>query len=1029
MSLPKLSDMKNRTAVLQPKFRLLLWFIFVFVLHPPAYSQNSEGTVTGTVISQNGEMLSGVSVTATNVGDKDDISYAMTNEKGVFFFDKLKIGTSYNFIVSYVGYETNTIKGFSVKEKSNSILIKLVQTDQSLEQVVVIGYGTQSRETVTGSIATIKAEDFNTGQINDPMTLIAGKVAGLATSNTNRSDPNATVDFSLRGPATVEGNSQPLIVIDGIPGGDLQTIAPGDIASIDVLKDGSAAAIYGSRATAGVIIVTTKKGKAGDTKVSYSGYITTDRIAKKYDVFDAAQYIKFGEDNGMDVDDAGANTDWFDEVTRTPVSHSHNLSLSGGNAKTTYYASLNFRNNQGIDLKSRRRFVNGTFRLNTKALNDKLNFSIMLVNAFENRDFANYGAIAQSLNMNPTYPVKNPDGTFYERFDIPFGLQWNPVASTEHNYTNNKEKKFLSTVNLTYHILPELTASLAYSLIKNDFLNGMYSSNQDFFQQLNGINGQASRRENQVTNNVVEATVGYNRTFGEHSVNIIGGYSYQNIFNEELSAGNNDFITDAFRFYNLGAGYALNNVSNNANRTGVFVGSGADERTLLAYFGRVIYDFQQKYLLNVSVRREGTSVLGENDKWGTFTGVSGGWILSREDFLVGSSAIRSLKLRAGYGVTGNQESLGPYQSLSTIGPFFNGSQNSYFGEPGNGTWILPYGPTINANPLLKWETKTEVNIGIDFSLLKNGWLTGSIDYYNRKIKNLVGNYTAQLPAQILPTIFANAGEMENKGVELMLDARLINTGKFSWRATFTGAYNRNQINSVTSDQFFGSAHNITRVTEGVSIQRLAPGQPVAVFYGRVFDSFTEDGLWMFKDSEGKPVEASEIGEDDFGYLGNSIPKYSLGFTSMFTFGNFDASILLRSALGFKSVNGKRMFHENWTFFTRNNLFESALNQKILDAPTFSSYYIEDGGYMKIDNLTVGYTLPLKKSNYLQDIRVYFTATNLATITNFSGTDPELQLNYYPSDPNEEVTDGPGLESNYGYFPSTRGFTLGVNVNF
>ena len=450
MSLPKLSDMKNRTAVLQPKFRLLLWFIFVFVLHPPAYSQNSEGTVTGTVISQNGEMLSGVSVTATNVGDKDDISNAMTNEKGVFVFDKLKIGTSYNFIVSYVGYETNTIKGFSVKEKSNSILIKLVQTDQSLEQVVVIGYGTQSRETVTGSIATIKAEDFNTGQINDPMTLIAGKVAGLATSNTNRSDPNATVDFSLRGPATVEGNSQPLIVIDGIPGGDLQTIAPGDIASIDVLKDGSAAAIYGSRATAGVIIVTTKKGKAGDTKVSYSGYITTDRIAKKYDVFDAAQYIKFGEDNGMDVDDAGANTDWFDEVTRTPVSHSHNLSLSGGNAKTTYYASLNFRNNQGIDLKSRRRFVNGTFRLNTKALNDKLNFSIMLVNAFENRDFANYGAIAQSLNMNPTYPVKNPDGTFYERFDIPFGLQWNPVASTEHNYTNNKEKKFLSTVNLSY---------------------------------------------------------------------------------------------------------------------------------------------------------------------------------------------------------------------------------------------------------------------------------------------------------------------------------------------------------------------------------------------------------------------------------------------------------------------------------------------------------------------------------------------------------------------------------------------------
>jgi TonB-linked SusC/RagA family outer membrane protein len=1020
--------MKNWTAItLRP--RLVLWLVFIFIVHPFAFAQDNEGTVTGTVISQNGDILSGVSVTARNASDNDESFNAMTNEKGVFVFHRLKIGNIYDFVVSYVGYETNTINGYSVKEKNNSILIKLTQTDQSLEQVVVIGYGTQKRETVTGSIATIKAEDFNTGQINDPMTLISGKVAGLATSNTNRSDPNATVDFSLRGPATVEGNSQPLIVIDGVPGGDLQTIAPGDIASIDVLKDGSAAAIYGSRATAGVIIVTTKRGKAGDTKLNYSGYITTDRIAKKYDVFNAEQYKKFGADNGMDVDDAGANTDWFDQVTRTPISHSHNLSLSGGTAKTTYYASLNYRNNQGIDLKSRRRFVNGTFRLNTKALNDKLDFAFMIVNAFENRDYANYGAIAQSLNMNPTYPVKNPDGTFYERFDIPFGLQWNPVASTEHNFNNQKEKKFLSTVNLRYQILPELTASLSYSLIKNDFLNGMYATNDDFFQQLNGINGQASRAENQTTNNVVEATLGYTKSFGDHNLNVIGGYSYQDIFNEGVSAGNNNFITNAFKFYNLKAGYALNDHSGNANRAGVFVGSFANDRKLVAYFGRAIYDYREKYLLNLSVRREGASVLGNDNKWGTFTGVSAGWILTKEDFLIGASAIKNLKLRAGYGVTGNQESLGPYQALSTIGPFFEGSQNAYFGDPNNGMWVLPYGPTINANPLLKWETKTEVNVGLDFSLFKNGWLSGSIDYYNRKIKNLVGNYTAQLPSQILPTIFANAGEMQNKGIELLLDARLVRNPSFSWNASFTGAYNKNQINSVTSDQFFGSAHNITRVTEGVSIQRLAPGQPVAVFYGRVFDSFTEDGLWMFRDSEGKPVEASEIGEDDFRYLGNSIPKYTLGLTNTFRYKNFDASVLMRSALGFKSVNGKRMFHENWTFFTRNNLFTSALDQKILDAPTFSSYYIEDGGYMKIDNLTIGYTLPVRKSQYLEGIRVYFTTTNLATITRFSGTDPELQLNYYPTDPNEETTDGPGLESNYSYFPSTRSFTIGVNVNF
>jgi len=992
-------------------------------------SAQEPATVTGTVISESGELLSGATVKARKQGSQQSLQ-AATNEKGIFTMEGLKTGDTYDFEVSYIGFETGTVRSFNVKQKTgNTLMVKLVPSSKVLDQVVIIGYGAQKRETVTGSIATIKAADFNAGQINDPMTLIAGKVAGLAVSNNNRADPNATADFSLRGPATVEGNSQPLIVIDGVPGGDLQTIAPQDIASIDVLKDGSAAAIYGSRATAGVIIVTTKRGAVGKTQVNYSTYITTDVVARKYKVLDAAAYKKFGTDNGFAVDDAGASTDWFNEVTRTPVSHSHNLSLSGGNERTTYYASLNYRDNQGIDLNAQRKFTSGTFRLNTKALNDKLDFSVMLVNAFENKSFANYGAIAQSLNMNPTYPVKNPDGSYYERFDIPYGLQWNPVASIAHNINNNKEKKFLGTVNVKYHLLQSLTASASYSLIKNDFLNGAYSSREDFFQMQNGTGGQASRSESAVTNNVFEGTLAYDKRFGAHNINVIAGYSYQDIFNEGFSAGNNNFLTDAFKFYNLGSGTALNNLTPNFNRSGVFIGSFADERTLLAGFGRIIYDYNQRYLLNLSIRREGASVLGKDSKWGTFYGLSGGWILSKEDFLAHSNIIKSLKLRGGYGKTGNQESLSPYQSLATLGPFFGGTQNGYFGTPENGTWILPYGPTINANPLLKWETKTEVNIGLDFTLFNNGWLNGSLDFYNRKIKNLVGNYSAQLPSEVFPTIFANAGEMQNKGVELLLNANVINHRKFKWDLTFTGAYNKNEINSVTSDQFFGTAHNITRVTEGVSIQRLAPGQPVAVFYGRVFGGFTDDGLWLFKNKEGKSVPASEISESDFAYLGNSIPKYTMGLTSSWKIGNFDASVLIRSALGFKAVNGKRMFHENWTYYTRNNLFASALKQPIYDAPTFSSYYIENGAYMKVDNLTIGYAIPVKKNAYIQSVRVYMTGTNLLTVTGFSGVNPELQLNYYPSDPTAEVTDGPGLESNYGYYPSTRTFTLGLTVNF
>jgi len=1020
--------MKNLPAVLRSGTRILIWPLLMCLIAPATFAQNT-GTVTGTVMSQKADMLEGVTVVATSDADRSEKYTAITNNGGIFVFKNLKIGGLYNFELTYIGYQPATVNRFLVKASNNSILIKLDPSDQSLGEVVVIGYGTQKRETVTGSIATIKAEDFNAGQITDPMTLIAGKVAGLSVSNTNRSDPNAMADFSLRGPATITGNSQPLIVIDGVPGGDLQTIAPNDIASVDILKDGSAAAIYGSRASAGVIIITTKRGRDGRTRLSYSGYINIDRIAQRYNLFNAAQYRQFGQDNGYDMDDAGADTHWFDEVTRTPLSHSHNLSLSGGNERTTYYAAFNYRNMQGIDRKSKRGFVNGTFRLNTKALDDKLDLSVMIVNTLENRDFANYGAVAQSLNMNPTYPVKNPDGSFYQRFDVPFGLQWNPVASIEHNTNNNKETKFMGTVNLSYRIHPRLTTGLSYSLIRNNFLNGVYSSRDDFFQQRDGAGGQAFRSEDAITNNVVEATVAYDRQFGDHRINAIAGYSYQHIFSEGLSAGNNNFITDAFRYYRMGAGAALNNLTPNFNRSGVFIGSNAEERTLLAYFARMIYDFREKYLLNLSVRREGASVLGANNKWGTFYGVSAGWMLSKEDFLLNAAFIKNLKLRAGYGVTGNQESLLPYQAQESIGPFFQGTQNGYFGVPGNGRWIQPYGPAINANALLRWETKSEFNAGVDFSLFNNGWLTGSFDYYNRRIDNLVGNYTAQLPAQIFPTIFANAGLMVNAGFELMLNGRLVNTSDFTWNATFAGAYNKNEIRSVTSDQFYGTAHNITRITEGVNIQRLAPGQPVAAFYGRVFSDITDEGLWLFRNSEGKPVPASEIGEDDFAYLGNSIPKFSIGLTNAFNVGHFDAAILIKGALGFKAVNAKRMFHENWTFYTRNNLFATALDRKITDAPTFSSYYIEKGNYMKVDHLTLGYTVPVARSNHMESIRVYVTGTNLAMITRFSGSDPELQLNYFPADPADEVTDGPGVESNYGYLPRVSSFALGVNVNF
>ena len=1011
--------------------RKMYWLICILFLCKISASAQNTSTVTGTVMTENGELLTGVTIKATGLNSKESYT-TTTNLKGLFTFDNLKIGTSYSLGATYVGYDNGITTIAPTSGGNNSVLIRLKQSNNSLNEVVVIGYGTQKRETVTGAITTVRAKDFNSGQINDPITLIAGKVAGITLSNTSRSDPNATADFSLRGPATVTGqNAGPLVVIDGVPSelADLQTIAPNDIASIDILKDGSAASIYGSRATAGVLIITTKRGTAGAVKVSYSGYVTTSSIYKKYNVLNAQQYKKLGSQiPDATINNAGGNTNWFDAVTRTPVSHSHNLAVSGGTDKTNYYASVNFRNNQGIDIGSNRQFINGTLRLNTKALNDKLEFGLTLVNSYDNRYFANYGAIAQALNENPTYPVYDSAGNFFQK-DVQYHLQWNPVANINQNTYNTKENRFLGTVNAAYHIIPSLTATVTYSLIKNDVLNGSFSDIDDYFQLINGTNGQASRSEDNETHNILETTLGYDKNFGSHHLNLIAGYSYEDFFNEGFSAGSNNFLTNAYTYNNLSAGSALNNLDPTANRSGVFVGSYANERTILAYFGRVIYDYKQKYLLTASIRREGASVLGANNKWGNFPGVSGGWIISKENFLAGSKVVDFLKIRVGYGVTGNQGALNPYQSLATIGPFFSGTQDSYLGVPGTGSWILPYGPTINPNPSLRWETKYETNIGTDFTLFKNGWLNGSLDFYNRRIKDLIGNYSAQLPSQIFPTIFANAGVMVNKGAELLLNAKVISDKQFSWNVILTAAYNKNKIVSVTSDEYQGTAVDVTRIDEDLPVQRLAAGQPVAVFYGPVFSSITSDGKWMFKSKDGKPVTRDELGPDDYQYLGNSIPKYTYGLTNSFSYRNFELSILLKGAAGYKALNAKRIFHENLTYYSRYNLFTTALNTKLNDAPTFSSYYLEDGSYLKAENITLGYTIPVKHSAYFQSVHLYATVANLFTITGFSGTDPELQVNYYPPDPNSETDNGPGVESNYSYYPSTRVYTFGIDINF
>jgi TonB-linked SusC/RagA family outer membrane protein len=991
----------------------------IFVMRSEAVSLQNNGQVyeeevisnanfqeiRGRVLDDQGEPVPGTTILVEGTSRA-----TVTDIDGRFVIDANQGET---LVISFIGYQTQLIP---VGNQTN-IDVTLLEDLSNLDEVVVIGYGTQKRETVTGSIATVKADDFNPGMIADPLTLITGKVAGLAITRPNGSDPNATADFSLRGAVSREGSAQPLIVIDGVPGGDLRTIAPQDIESIDVLKDGSAAAIYGSRATGGVILITTKRGQKGPVRVSYQGYTSTESIARRYDVLNAQQYKDFANQYGLEANDQGFDTDWFSELLRdSPVSHGHNLSVSGGAGNTDYFASVNYQDFKGIDLVSSRKFVNGSFRLHTKALNDKLDFSAGITNSFDTKSFAEYSGFGQALNMNPTFPVRNPDGTFFEAPQIGQGSQWNPVANTMFNTNDSFEKRILGTLNANYSILPNLSAIATYSFTVQDFLSGSYTDNNLLYQRQSGLMGQASRSLNTITNNVFEGMIDYQKEFDGHNFNLLAGYSYQNIFSEGFGAGNNNFNTNAFLYHNLSAGAALNNLTPGFVRGGVNMNSFASERTIVAYFGRLLYDYNEKYLLNASVRREGASVLGAANKWGTFAGLSGGWMLSKEGFLMGSSLIRSLKLRAGYGVTGNQDSLNPYQSLATVGPFPWGTQHAFSGTPDNASWILSYGPNINPNPSLRWETKSEWNVGVDFSLFRTAWLNGSFDFYDRRIRDLIGNYTAQMPPNIYPQIFANAGEMMNRGFEVLLDAAIIKKQDMKWNMTFVGARNINNIVSISSDQFQGSAQNITGIGLGWGgdVQRFAAGQPVAVFYGRKFAGFDEAGQWMFYDNENQAVPKEQIGDNDFHYLGNSIPKYNFGWTNTFMFGRFDASVLIRGAAGFKALNAKNIFHDNINTFTSTNLFVSALDNPIRDQMLFSDYYLESGDYIKVDNVTLGYTFPFK------NLRLYATGLNMLIISNFSGMDPELAVNPFS---------GPGIELNNSYYPRTRTFTLGLSAQF
>ena len=916
--------------------------------------------------------------------------------------------------ISYIGYQTKEF----VVGKQHHFSIVLEEDKKILNEVVVIGYGTQKKGDITSSVGSVKSEDFTAGAINDAGQLIQGKIAGLSVTNPS-GNPVGGTEISLRGNTTILGAStNPLILIDGVPG-DFNTVAPEDIESIDVLKDGSAAAIYGSRGTNGVVLITTKKSKGNNiNEVQYSGYLSLSTIAKKPDFCDANDYRQQIKDGLRDAAwDLGDNTNWIDAIIRTGLSHVHNVSFKGGNAQTNYIFNVNYRNLQGIFKRSDKEEFQGRAEVNHSMFDDKLRFNFQLLGnqtgytATSDGGSFNTYSWRQALIHNPTEPIKNADGSWHENTGI-FNYD-NPVSRI---YECDGEQKISQTrfsSNITLTPIKELTFNALFSYDKINQEGGYYETKKHISNVRDGMNGYASTGGSSTVTKLVELTAQFHRNFGDHTIQALAGYSYQESTYSNQYERNYNFPTDLYSWHNIGVGQALKE------------GLGTEysyrlDTNLIGFFGRLNYNYKNRYLLMASVRHEAASQLAGTDKpWGTFPSVSLGWRITEENFMKTQKVFDDIKLRAGYGVTGSQ----PSQSFLGVPLLGYGDYYLY-----NGQWIRALQPTQNSNDKLKWEEKHEYDIGADFSVL-NYRLNVSVDWYYRLIKGLLYDYSVPSPPNLYTTTRANVGEMSNNGLEIMVNAIPVQTKDFKWETTITFSTNSNKLKSLSNDLYQTSSDYFMTgwIEEPIKTEShiVRIGHKVGDIYGFKVVDVDESGKWIYLDKNGNRVNYDEFTHsfEDKQILGNGVPKWYLGFNNQFRYKNFDLAINMRGAFGFQIMNGMRMFYENRSRQDWNRLrsaYDKVFGKAVpntLCSEEFNSYYVENGDYWKIDNITLGYSFS-KINKWIKTLRLYASVNNAITITGYKGIDPEVSTS--------------GLAPSYDNrdsYPHTRAFTFGMNVTF
>ena len=957
----------------------------------PVTSVNQQNKkITGVVVDSKGEPVIGA-----NVVVKGTTNGNITDMDGKFTIERVSDNAVLQ--ISYIGYKSQEIP---VKNKSH-FDITLSEDSEALDEVVVVGYGSTVKKDLTTAVTSVKSKDFLQGAANSPLQMIDGKVAGVTVSNTAAADPNASPSVQVRGASSLKAGNGPLVVIDGMPGGDLRNLAQQDIESITVLKDGSAAAIYGSRGANGVILVQTKQGKAGKVSITYDGYIEHDFVAARPDILSPEEFVEYNIGK-----DYGHRTKWYDElINKKNVGHNHNIALSGGSETTIFRISANYRGKEGLDIATDRKEYGLRANFKQTTLEGLLEVGGNISYRYADEDYTDYGSFKQAVELNPTYSIEEMDA-FRNNFD-----SYNPIYNLTRRENGATQEYITTDFNIKLNILKNLNTEVKLGRQGTNKKQREYYF-KDHRESINySRNGRARLEDQKWVDYTLEWLGNYSLDIDKHHLKVMAGYSYQEFNWEKFNAENMNFPTDAFLYNNLNAG----DYNKADGRLGME--SEKNQEKTIAFLGRVNYDFDNTFLFTGSLRYEGNTKFGTDHKWGAFPAASAAWRISRLPYFEDSYTVNDLKLRFSYGETG-RSGFDKYISLA---------QYSGYGWMPNseGKWVQVYGPGNNPNRDLSWERQISYNLGIDYTLFQSR-LSGSLDLFIRKGKDVIGEYQVPVPPYLHEKIMTNVGTTNSKGFELQVNWDAVRAKDFTYSTNMTLAFTKSKLDSFSNEKYelgYMEGDGLPSPGNPGPCQRLQDGIEIGSFYGYRYAGVDNEGnILVYKNGEkgGETVRGRDAGELDRTYIGNGSPKWELAWGNTFTYKGFDLSLYFRGRFDYEILNQYQMYY-GLQGVTGINKLKSAYNENahIKGEKIMCDYFLENGNYLKLDNITIGWT-PKINTKWISSLRIYGTMKNVFTITKYSGgMDPS----------SVDVT---GLWAGRGsmdLYPTARNLTFGIQISY